>query len=195
MDVVGYLTAFGLSTAAGLNAWFPLLAVGLLAKYTDLLDLTGHWEVLSTTPVLIGLLLVSILDFVGDKIAAVDSVLHAVGTVVAPTTGIVSGLSATGTLDVSPVAITLIGLVAAETTHGTRTAIRPFVTVSTGGLGNPVVSLVEDVFSAGLAFAAIAAPVVALLLIMALAWGAWRFLRRMRRRGRRGGPEPPPAPA
>ena len=109
---------------------------------------------------------------------------------IAPATGIISGLSATGAVDVSPVAVTLIGLVAAETTHGTRTAIRPFVTVGTAGTGNPLVSLIEDVLSAGLAVLAIAAPVIAALMVVAMAYAAWRFLARMRRRRR-----PPSAPA
>ena len=33
-DVLGYFTALGLATAAGLNAWIPLLATGLLARFT-----------------------------------------------------------------------------------------------------------------------------------------------------------------
>ena len=34
-------TAFGLSAAAGLNVYLPLLVVGLLARYTDLITLSG----------------------------------------------------------------------------------------------------------------------------------------------------------
>lgn len=197
MDVAGYLTAFGLATAAGLNAWFPLLAVGLLARYTGLIDLEGEWAQLTDTTVLIGLAGVSVVDFIGDKIAAVDHVLHAIGTVVAPVTGIVSALGATDSLDVSPAVVTVIGLVAAETTHGSRLALRPFVTAGTAGTGNPVVSLLEDVLSGILSVLAIAAPIIAFLLIIVLAWVVWRMFRRMRRwrRERRGSGRPPPAPA
>lgn len=197
MDVAGYLTAFGLATAAGLNAWFPLLAVGLLARYTGLIDLQGEWAQLTDTTVLLGLAGVSVVDFIGDKIATVDHVLHAIGTVVAPVTGIVSALGATDSLDVSPAVVTVIGLVAAETTHGSRLALRPFVTAGTAGTGNPIVSLVEDVFSGVLSVLAIAAPIIAFLLIILLAWVVWRMFRRMRRwrRERRGSGRPPPAPA
>lgn len=197
MDVAGYLTAFGLATAAGLNAWFPLLAVGLLARYTGLIDLQGEWAQLTDTTVLLGLAGVSVVDFIGDKIATVDHVLHAIGTVVAPVTGIVSALGATDSLDVSPAVVTVIGLVAAETTHGSRLALRPFVTAGTAGTGNPVVSLLEDVLSGILSVLAIAAPIIAFLLIIVLAWVVWRMFRRMRRwrRERRGSGRPPPAPA
>ena len=54
-DVLGYCTALGLATAAGLNAWIPLLATGLLARYTGLIDLDDTWDVLEQTPVLIAL--------------------------------------------------------------------------------------------------------------------------------------------
>ena len=33
------LTGFGLAAAAGLNAYIPLLALGLLARFTDLVTL------------------------------------------------------------------------------------------------------------------------------------------------------------
>jgi hypothetical protein len=181
-DILGYLTALGLSTAAGLNAWIPLLATAALARWTSVIDLDGNWDVLTQTPVMIGLLGVAILDFVGDKIPAVDHGLHAAGTVIAPATGIIAALASTSGLDVSPALLTVIGLVSAETAHGTRMAIRPFSTATTGGAGNPVLSAVEDVVSFVLSFAAIIVPVLAALLVLALFAGAWVLIRRLRRR-------------
>jgi hypothetical protein len=181
-DVLGYFTALGLATAAGLNAWIPLLATGLLARSTDLIDLDETWDVLEQTPVLLALGAVAVADFVGDKVPAVDHALHAAGTVIAPVTGVVAALASTGTLDVSTAAITVIGLVAAETAHGTRMALRPFSTVSTAGAGNPVLSLIEDGISAVLAFSAIALPLLALLLVLALFAAAWLAIRRLRAR-------------
>jgi hypothetical protein len=192
-DLTAYLTAFGLATAAGLNAWLPLLATGLLAKYTDLLELDGSWATLEDTGVLLALAGVAVVDFVGDKIPAVDHGLHAAGTIVAPATGVLAALSSSSALDVSPALMTIIGLVAAETAHGTRMAIRPFSTATTGGVGNPVLSLIEDVLSLGLSVVAIALPVLAALLVLALLVAAWRVIRRLRRlRARRTAPAAPP---
>lgn len=181
MDIVGYFTALGLATAAGLNAWIPLLATGLLARYTDVIDLDGTWASLEDTAVLIALGAVAAVDFVGDKVPGVDHVLHAAGTVIAPATGVVAALASSSALDVSPAVMTIIGLVAAESSHGTRMAIRPFSTATTGGAGNPVVSLIEDVASFGLSFVAILLPVLALLIVIALFVAAWRVIRRGRR--------------
>lgn len=181
-DLTAYLTALGLATAAGLNAWIPLLATGLLARWTDLLDLEGTWASLEDGPVLVALAGVAVADFVGDKIPAVDHALHAAGTVIAPVTGVVAALAASSALDVSPALMAIIGLVAAETSHGTRMAIRPFSTATTGGAGNPVLSLIEDVVSAGLSVIAIALPVLAALLVIAMFVVAWRVVRRLRAR-------------
>ncbi|HMS62701.1 MAG TPA: DUF4126 domain-containing protein [Solirubrobacteraceae bacterium] len=191
MDIVGYFTALGLATAAGLNAWIPLLATGLLARWTDVIELDGTWASLEDTAVLFALGAVAALDFVGDKVPGIDHALHAAGTVIAPATGVVAALASSSALDVSPAVMTVIGLVAAETSHGTRMAIRPFSTATTGGAGNPVVSLIEDVVSFGLSFVAILLPVLAALVVVAMFAAAWTVIRRLRRRLReRSAPAP-----
>jgi ABC-type nickel/cobalt efflux system permease component RcnA len=46
--LTGIFTAFGLSASAGLNAYIPLLVVGLLARYTNLLTLSQPWDTLAS---------------------------------------------------------------------------------------------------------------------------------------------------
>src|SRR6476620_3041432 len=87
--IVSLFSAFGLSTAAGLNAYLPLLTVGLLARYTNLIHLNEPFSLLSNPIVLLVIALLALLDFIGDKIPAVDHTLHAVGLVVAPVAGAV----------------------------------------------------------------------------------------------------------
>ena len=88
MDTVtGYFTALGLSTAAGLNAYIPLLAVGLFSRYTDLIDLPAPGTI-SGDPLVLGLVaIVGVADFIGDKVPIVDHVLHLLGMAVAPVVG------------------------------------------------------------------------------------------------------------
>ena len=63
------LAAFGLSGAAGLNAWIPLLAAGLLGPRRPA-PARRAYDVLATTPGLIVLGVLFALDFVGDKVPA-----------------------------------------------------------------------------------------------------------------------------
>ena len=191
MDTVtGYFTALGLSTAAGLNAYIPLLAVGLFSRYTDLIDLPAPWDRLGD-PLVLGLVaIVGVADFIGDKVPIVDHVLHLLGMAVAPVVGGILALAAADALDVDPGFAAVLGVVAALATHVGRTAARPASTATTAGAGNPVVSLGEDGASGTLSITSILWPVVAAILaVIVLAglfvlWRKWRaFGLRLQGRG------------
>jgi large-conductance mechanosensitive channel len=185
---IGLMTALGLSTATGLNAYLPLLILGGLARWTDLIMLEAPYDTLSEPGVMIAIGVIAIVDFVGDKVPALDSVLHAIGLVVAPVAGALVALAATGNDVVDPAFAVVVGVAAAGATHGARTIVRPASTAFTGGVGNPVLSLGEDTVSTVLAFSAVIVPVVALLMVVALAWllvwgvrRAWRSRSAARR--------------
>src|SRR5829696_7765609 len=160
--------AFGLAGAAGLNAWLPAFAAALLAR-AGVVDLASPFDELTTTPALIVLGVVFVADFVGDKVPAVDSVLHAIGSVVAPASGAVLFAGQTGAeTDLPTVAAVILGAVTAGSVHLGRATVRPASTVTTAGAGNPVVSFAEDVGSGLLVVAAFVVPLIALALTIAL---------------------------
>jgi hypothetical protein len=99
--IAGYFTALGLSTAAGLNAYIPLLTVGLLDRYADLIALPAPWDKLGD-PLVLGIVgVVGVADFIGDKVPIVDHVLHVIGTVVAPVVGGVLAFASATAFDVT----------------------------------------------------------------------------------------------
>lgn len=180
--VGGLLSAFGLSSAAGLNAALPLLVIGFLGR-TGHLELAEGYVSLGTWPVLAALATVFLVDVVGDKVPGVDHVLHVAGTVVSPVAGAVAFASQAGVVDHVPPWLALaLGLTTAGSLHGARAAVRPLSTATTGGLGNPVLSAVEDVTSAVLTFLAVVVPVLAAVLLVAVVTVLWRSWRRLRRR-------------
>jgi Domain of unknown function (DUF4126) len=195
VDVTSLCAAFGLSAAAGLNAWLPLFA-GALAQRLDLVDLAQPFDDLSGTGALVVLGVLTVADFVGDKIPAVDSVLHAVGTVIAPVSGAALFTGQTGAdTDLPALAAILLGGSVAASIHAGRATIRPISTVGTAGVGNPVLSLLEDIGALGLTLAAFIVPVLAALAVVALAvliLVLWlrRRARREQRRGRVSAPPP-----
>ena len=181
------LAAFSLSGAAGLNAWIPLLAAGLLDRAGQL-HLAAPYDALATTPGLIVVGVLFVLDFVGDKVPAVDSLLHAVGSVVHPASGAIlfAGSAETPT-DVPSIVLFALGAVTAGSLHATRATVRPASTTLTAGAGNPVLSLAEDVASVVLSILAVLAPLVGVLLLLvvvAFAVLMWRRVTRRRRRAR-----------
>lgn len=178
----GLLSSLGLSGAAGLNAFIPLLLVGLLSR-ADVIQLNAPFDLLANPWVLLGVAVVGLLDFVGDKIPGVDHVLHVAGGVVNAAAGAVLFAAQSGVADVPPALSMALGLIVAGGVQATRTAVRPVATATTAGLGNPVVSTVEDGTSLLLSALAVFAPLVAALLLVVIVVGVYRFwsARRVRR--------------
>ena len=177
--------AFGLSGAAGLNAWIPLLGLALVGRL-GWIDLGDSYEFLERTPALVVIATCLVVDFVGDKVPAVDHLLHAAGAVIHPAAGAVLFAAQTGVAgDLDPTLALALGAVVSGSVHAERAVIRPLSTAGTGGIGNPVLSLAEDTGSVTLTLAAFLLPLLALVLVIAmLAAGvvAWRALRRRRAR-------------
>jgi hypothetical protein len=80
------------------------------------------------------------------------------------------------------VAALVIGLVTGIGVHGVKATTRPVITVATGGVGNPLVSMVEDVVVVVTALCAIFVPLVLIILLPLAAYALYRTYSRLRRR-------------
>lgn len=179
------LSGFGLAAPAGLNAWLPLLIVGLAGRL-KFITLNAPFTLLTETWVLIVLGILLLIEIFADKIPAVDSVNDMIHTVIRPVAGGILFAAHNGTFGgLDPSVAFVLGLLAAGSVHAVKAGARPLVTVTTGGLGNPLVSMVEDMISAGVTVLAIAAPIVAALLMLLLLALAAFFVLRWRARRRR----------
>lgn len=180
--------ALGLATSAGLNAYIPLLIYGVLARYTDWVNVPEGWTWLSDPILLIIIGVLLAIEIVADKVPAVDSVNDTIQTLVRPTSGGLMFASAFGDQTVGDSSVwsepktwilLVVGFGVALAMHLLKTTTRPVVNTTTVGVGAPVVSTAEDVFSAGLAASAVFAPALVLVLIAIVvapaAWLMWRF--------------------
>lgn len=190
------LTGLGLATAAGLNAYIPMLMLGLLARFTDVVNLPGGWSWLENGWVLtiVGVLLV--IEIVADKVPALDSINDAVQTLVRPAAGGIvfgSGTAAETAAVADPGEFArsgqwipvVIGVVIALAVHLVKTAVRPAANVATAGMAAPVLSTVEDGISVSLVLVALVIPALVVVFVAIIVWAAWRLLRRRRHRGPR----------
>ncbi|MFD9942987.1 DUF4126 domain-containing protein [Nonomuraea sp. NPDC059023] len=190
------LTGLGLSTAAGLNAYIPLLVVGVLANFTDRVKLPDGYAWLSNWGVLAVLAVLLLAEVVLDKIPAVDSVNDMIQTAVRPASGgvVFSATSAAAELDNStwltenPWLSWVLGILVALAVHALKATARPVVNVGTGGVGAPVMSTVEDAGSLGVSLVAIFIPLLVIVLLIGLALLAWWVIRKVRRRRRNRSP-------
>lgn len=185
------LTTLGLSLPAGLNAWIPLLILALSNRFSDQIDLTEPYDFISSTPGIIILLLLPI-ELFADKIPGVDHISDIVHTAVRPVVGaVIAAGVADASQDLNVLAAAAIGLTGAGATHAVKMSARPVITVSTGGVGNPITSMIEDTIAAISALIAVFFPLVLLVLLPLLVLAmvtTWRRLKRGSARLRRLSP-------
>jgi hypothetical protein len=184
------LTGLGLSAAAGLNAYIPLLLVGVLARFTDVLTLPEpyRWIQSGWAIAIVSVLLVA--ELILDKVAVVDHVNDVVQTLVRPTVGgvIFAATTAAEQADNStwmqqhPWVGILLGVVVAGVGHATKATDRPLVNATTVGTGTPVVSAAEDAASLGMSLVAVFLPILVVVALLLLGWAVWAMVRRARRR-------------
>lgn len=178
MDV---LTAFGLSASAGLNAYIPLLVIALAARYTTLITLAEPFDALTNGWVIAAISALLVVEVLADKIPAVDHANDIIGTFVRPAAGaVLFGATMSGAVvDLHPGVALVAGALTAGATHGAKATARPVVTATTGGVGNPVVSTLEDIASLLTSVIAILAPfliaIALVLFVLLLLW--WRSRR------------------
>lgn len=183
------LTGLGLSTAAGLNAYIPLMVVGLLANFTDRVKLPEGYDWLSNGWVLAGVAVLLTAEFVLDKVPVVDHINDMIQTAVRPAAGgvVFSATTAAAELDNStwlterPVIGWVLGIVTAFIVHSIKSSARPVVNATTAGVGAPVVSTIEDAGSLGMSLIAIFLPLLVIVALVALALVAWLAIRKVRR--------------
>lgn len=168
----GVLGAFGLSASAGLNAYIPLLVVSLLARFTNLIQLDGRWAALESWW-MIGLLAVlGLIEFVADKVPAVDQVNDAIQTFIRPVAGaILFASSAKAITDIHPVLSMACGLLVAGSVHAAKSLVaRPTVEVTTAGLGVPVMSGLEDIIATIVSVLSVALPLLMVVFVFLMIW-------------------------
>lgn len=203
------LTGAGLASASGLNAFIPMLSLGLLSRFTDLVNLPAGWEWLENEWVLGIIAVLLVLELVADKIPAIDSINDVVQTVIRPTAGGIvfgAGTAAQTSAIQNPAewwqsnawVPVVIGVITALVVHAGKAGTRAATNTVSVGAAAPVLSVGEDAMSVGLVFAAILIPVLVLVLLLALVlmfWWMWSTFRRMRDRLKARGTKSPDVPA
>jgi hypothetical protein len=172
-----------LAATAGLRLFMPFVFVGGMARYAqlptpDMLDWTA------TDAGFLLLLIATLLEVLGDKVPAVDHALDLVATFLKPAAGFL--LPAALLYDVSPMAAWVLGIAAgaplALGVHATKAGTRAVSSATTLGVGNPIVSVIEDILAVVILILTVLAPIVAIVLVVVLVVLVVRALRRLGRR-------------
>ena len=182
---------FALAASVELRAFLPLFVTGLLAR-NGYVQMGPSFAWMESTPALVVFGSAVIFEILADKVPGLDHALHAVEAFVKPVAATLLAASLFTHLD--PVLAVTLGLIGGGTiagaVHAMKGAARLVSTGATGGLANPVLSLLDDGLAIVGIILAFVVPILAAIAVIALGVVSVRFfLRRMKGRS---GPRPLP---
>src|SRR2546430_760468 len=168
MNIVSLGTPLGLAFASGLNAYLPLLAFAVSARWLHLYKINPDFAFVTQTWFIAILVVLTILDFVADKFPIIDHTWDAIHTVVRPIAGALVAAAASGnalsgtqlppatsfdsanggyaemgvisSAGLGMLVVLVIGGGLAALSHTTKATTRLFSTLTTAGLLNIVLS-------------------------------------------------------
>ena len=159
----------GLSAACGFRIFIPLLIMSI-ASLSGHLTLAPEFEWIATYPALAAFSIAAIFEISAYYIPWVDNLLDTIAVPAATVAGTIVMASAVS--EMSPflkwALAVIVGGGVAGTVQGFTSITRIASTVSTGGVGNPVVSTAEAGSSIVMSILAIAVPAVAAVTVLVL---------------------------
>lgn len=164
--IVSILVGVALAAACGFRVFVPLLAISI-ASYAGHLSLASGFEWVGTLPALIAFGVATVVEIAGYYIPWVDHLLDIIATPAAVVAGSIA--MASSVVGMSPFLQWTLAIIAGGGIAGLVQAFtgvtRISSSVSTGGLGNPVVSTAEAGGAVTLSVLAILVPFVAAVLV------------------------------
>jgi hypothetical protein len=189
MDAASFATAYGLSASVGLRP-FLTLALAALAIHFGYLHASPAFARLGSDGAAVMFGGLAVVEFAGDKIPAVDHVLHVLHFAIKPLAAAILVGGTIGGASPEPVPFDVAAMVVAGLSalgiHAGVTALRGASSAATLGFANPLVSLGEDVTSIAATLLAILVPFAGAFLGLAIGIVAFAIVvaltRELRRR-------------
>ena len=177
-----------LSATCGFRVFVPLLAVNIGTRALDadgqpLIELAGGFDWLSSDIALMVFLVATLFEIGGYYIPWIDNLLDTIASPASIVAGTVITASCVNGMD--PWLQWLLGVIAgggaAGAVQATTVVARAGSTVTTGGLGNPIVASVETSGAfLGAALSIVAVKFAIVLFVLLLGGGVWIWWRRRR---------------
>ncbi|WGM32091.1 DUF4126 domain-containing protein [Brevundimonas sp. NIBR11] len=181
--VLPALLGLGLASATGLRTFLPLLMLALAVKFRLFgIELNDQMSWLADWPSIAALGVAAVVEFAGDKIPVVDHGLNVMGAFTRPVAGAIAAGSVFAGLDPTTAAVAgiIVGAPAAFAFNAAQGGARLTSTATTGGVGNPILSFIEDVLSVFTVILALLAPILVPVVLIVLAVLLFRLANRLR---------------
>lgn len=181
--IASLLSGVGAAANAGLNSTLALLILALADRLTTRIDLASPYSGISSTAGIVILLLLLPVELIADKLPGIDAMSDRVHTVIRPLVGAFMAMAIASTHDSGVIVWVagLLGLLAAGSVHWYKMQSRPVVTSATNGMGNPFLSIAEDLAVVVGTVVSVFVPYLAIPLVAVLLWLVQRLTERMKR--------------
>jgi hypothetical protein len=186
--IMSIMIGVALSATCGFRVFVPLLAVNIGTRALDadgqpLIELAGGFDWLSSDIALVVFLVATLFEIGGYYIPWIDNLLDTIASPASIVAGTV--ITASFVTGMDPWLQWLLGVIAgggaAGAVQATTVVARAGSTVTTGGLGNPIVASVETSGAfLGAALSIVAVKFAIVVFVLLLGSGVWIWWRRRR---------------
>tara|TARA_B110000263_G_scaffold19562_1_gene15521 strand:- start:30 stop:620 length:591 start_codon:yes stop_codon:yes gene_type:complete len=186
--IMSIMIGVALSATCGFRVFVPLLAVNIGTRALDAdgqprIELAGGFDWLSSDIALIVFLVATLFEIGGYYIPWIDNLLDTIASPASIVAGTV--ITASFVTGMDPWLQWLLGVIAgggaAGAVQATTVVARAGSTVTTGGLGNPIVASVETSGAfLGAALSIVAVKFAIVVFVLLLGSGVWIWWRRRR---------------
>tara|TARA_B110000014_G_scaffold241227_1_gene209904 strand:+ start:696 stop:1286 length:591 start_codon:yes stop_codon:yes gene_type:complete len=186
--IMSIMIGVALSATCGFRVFVPLLAVNIGTRALDSdgqprIELAGGFDWLSSDIALMVFLVATLFEIGGYYIPWIDNLLDTIASPASIVAGTV--ITASFVTGMDPWLQWLLGVIAgggaAGAVQATTVVARAGSTVTTGGLGNPIVASVETSGAfLGSALSIVAVKFAIVLFVLLLGGGVWIWWRRRR---------------
>jgi len=171
----------GLSASVGFRVFLPLFALSL-AAYFNVWELNESWLWVGNTTAVITLGIATLVEIGAYYIPVIDNALDTIAIPLATIAG--TAVMVSTVADLSPVITWALAIIAgggtAAAVKSSASATRLGSTVSTAGLGNPVVSTIETGTSIVLSIVSIFIPVLAIILVIFIFYIVFKLYKKLK---------------
>ncbi|NNC49465.1 MAG: DUF4126 domain-containing protein [Flaviramulus sp.] len=179
--IISICLGIGLSASVGFRIFLPLFALSL-ASYFDVWQLNESWQWIGSSAALITLTVATIIEIFAYFIPYIDNLLDTISVPLAALAGTAIMLSVVA--DLSPVITWSLAIIAgggtAASISSTSSATRLASTVTTGGVGNPIVSTIETGTSLVMSIVSIFLPILAIILVIIILFIIFRVYKKFK---------------
>ncbi len=181
--IISIIAGIGLAAAAGFRIFVPLLVLSV-ASHFGVVPLNENFAWVGSSAAMISLGVATVLEAGAYLVPWLDHLLDSIAVPLAVVAGTM--LMASTLTDMSPALMWALAIIAgggtATAVQTSTSAARIASTATTGGLANPLVSMVESVMSVIMSLLSVWLPVLAIVLLLIMGWGVFRLFRKKRKR-------------